>query len=221
MDAIDPKTPGLIDPKSNTKPDEPTAAGSVAVKPKRAYKTAPKTTVKKPKNHGNTLPTTNYKYNKRPFGRPTKYRPIFCKMIIDYFTREHVTEYEETHTNRKGETWSCYKLRANPVPMLEGFCGEVLHCGVTIISDWTRNFPDFAEAVIHAQALQMQHLATVTGLGLYNSNWAVFMAKNVSQWRDKKEIEHSGEVGYNLFIGSMIDKSIEAEADREAVFNRN
>ena len=160
----------------------------------------------------------NYKYNKRAFGRPSKYRPKYCQLITEYFTREHTHEYEETHTNRKGETWSCLKLRANPVPTLQGFAAAVC-VDISTLKDWSNNFKDFSRAYSHAQALQLDHLATVTGLGLYNSNWAVFMAKNVSEWRDKKDIEHSGGLGLNLFIDKMIDNAGAAERDRASVFN--
>jgi len=85
------------------------------------------------------------------------------------------------------------------------------------IRDWRTNFADFSRACTHAQAKQMDHLATVTGLGLYNSNWAVFMAKNVSDWRDKREIEHSGDVGISGLIEGLAGKAQEARQDRDRI----
>jgi len=202
----EPKTPGKIDSKTHTKEPE------TSTKQHKDFALAPKVTSKPT----NTKP--NYTYNKRAFGRPSKYRPKYCQLIIDYFTRAHTEEIEETHTNRKGETWSCYKLRAVPVPTLQGFSAAV---GVPIrtLADWANNFKDFSQAYSHAQALQLDHLSTVTGLGLYNSNWAVFMAKNVSDWRDKKDVEHSGDIGLNLFVDKMIDAAGQAQRDRASVLN--
>ena len=198
------KNPQKLDtncPKTATKPAE---------KDPKQYKTKHET-IKKP----------DYRYNKRPFGRPSKYRPKYCKLIIEYFTREHTEEYTETHTNRKGETWSATKLRALPVPLLEGFAGHVCGCGMDAIYTWRSRFPNFNEACTRAQALQQDHLATVTGLGLYNSNWAVFMAKNISKWRDKKDIEHSGQVDSSIFVSKMVTKSAQAEADEHAISRLN
>jgi hypothetical protein len=207
--AQEPKNPGMIAPKSGTKPQETEA------KQPREYQTKPKISTKQPKT---TKP--NYTYNKRAFGRPSKYRPKYCKLILDYFTREHTQEYTETHTNRKGETWECSKLRAVPVPTFEGFCG-LIGIDMNTLRDWKTNFPDFSRACSHAQAKQIDHLATVTGLGLYNSNWAVFMAKNVSDWRDRREIEHSGDVGISGLIEGLSDKAAEARAERSRIAGHN
>ena len=196
------------DPKSATKPQEDSKTAA------RTYETAPiitnKTTKSKP----------DYKYNKRAFGRPSKYKTKYCQEIVAYFDREHITEYEETHTNRKGETWTCTKQRANPVPTLQGFSANIFISVVTLW-DWKNKFTDFAKAYSHAQALQMDHLATVTGLGLYNSNWAVFMAKNVSDWRDKRELEHSGDLGFGKLLEGLAAKSEQAKTDRVDVARMN
>ncbi len=188
--AKEPKNPGKSDPKSATKPQEKTEFPA------------------------------KYKYNKRAFGRPSKYRPSFCFELIKYFDREHTEEYEETHTNRKGETWSCFKLRAVPVPMFEGFCAKFMLDRHTLMA-WVGSFKDFSTAYSRAQELQMAHLSTVTGLGLYNSNWAVFMAKNVSKWRDKRDIEHSGQVDSSVFVSQMASMAEQAERDEAEIFNRN
>lgn len=192
------------DPKCSTKPQEEA----------KSYQTAPIIT-SKPKQS-----KPNYKYNKRAFGRPSKYKTKYCQLIVAYFTREHTETYEETHTNRKGETWTASKLRAVPVPTLQGFSAEVF-VSITCLWEWKNRFKDFKKAYSHAQALQLDHLATVTGLGLYNSNWAVFMAKNVSDWRDKRELEHSGDLGFGKLLEGLADKAATAKADRVDVATRN
>jgi hypothetical protein len=204
------KTPNKSDtncPKNSGKPSE------VANTDIKTYENTPIVTPKAVK----TKP--NYKYNARAFGRPSKYRPKYCQMITEYFDREHTIEVEETHTNRKGETWSCYKLRANAVPTLYGFSASIF-VPVKTLWQWKDKFQDFGNAYSHAQALQLDHLNAVTGLGLYNANWAVFMAKNVSSWRDKKELEHSGTLDSNIFIEAMIDKSDSALKDEQDIMGR-
>lgn len=208
MAAADPKTPGKIDPKSGT------GAADPAQKQPRQYKNTPKSSSPlKPID-------PKYKFNKRAFGRPSKYKPVYCKKIVEYFTRPHTEEYTETHTNRKGETWQATKIRAVPVPTLQGFAASI-YIPVKTLWQWASKFEDFGKAYSHAQALQLDHLATVSGLGLYNSNWAVFMAKNVSDWRDRREIDHSGDLGIDLFVAGMVDKAAAAARDRAAIMGRN
>jgi hypothetical protein len=89
------------------------------------------------------------------------------------------------------------------------------------LKDWTRNFDEFFRAYSHAQELQLAHLATITGLGLYNSNWSVFMAKNISTWRDKRDVEHSGDVGITGLLDGLSGKAAEARANREQVSRLN
>ena len=48
----------------------------------------------------------------------------------------------------------------------------------------------------------------------------MFVAKNISNWRDKKEIEHSGTLDSKIFVEAMIDKAEEAEADERSVLSR-
>jgi hypothetical protein len=153
-------------------------------------------------------------------GRPTKYKAIYCQQIIEYFNREHTYEAEVTHTNRKGESWTSYQTKANPVPLMCDFA-QFIGTTVQTLNAWTKQFPEFLEATTHAQDLQLRHLATITGLGLYNANWSVFMAKNISSWRDKKDIEHSGQVDSSIFVSKMVAKSVQAEADEHAISRLN
>ena len=88
---------------------------------------------------------------------------------------------------------------------------------VGTLNEWSKTYTDFSKAYLLAQAMQIEHLATVTGLGLYNSNWAVFMAKNITDWRDKKDIEHSGNIDSTLFVDSMVDKAKDAQKNEREV----
>jgi hypothetical protein len=152
----------------------------------------------------------------RKMGRPTKYKPIYCQQIIKFFDRPYTYESECVHTNKKGETWTSYQTKANPVPLMCAFA-EWLGVGTTTLQRWEKEYSDFRAAITRAQELQLNHLSAVTGMGLYNSNWAVFMAKNISKWRDKKDIEHSGQVDSSIFVNKMAQKALEAEADENAL----
>jgi hypothetical protein len=43
------------------------------------------------------------------------------------------------------------------------------------------------------------------------------MAKNISKWRDKKDIEHSGQVDSTLFVNKMLDKTDDAIANKNRI----
>ena len=47
------------------------------------------------------------------------------------------------------------------------------------------------------------------------------MAKNVSDWRDKRELEHSGDLGFGKLLEGLADKAATARADRVDVAARN
>jgi hypothetical protein len=211
-----PKNPGPIDPKTAGKPDEIAATDN-----------KPASKVIKSTNHSSYLSTReapedmpDLASRKKKTGRPTKYKPIYCQAIIKFFDREHTYEAQVTHTNRKGESWTSYQTRANPVPLMIDFA-EYLGVFVSTLWRWTKEHSDFCKASSHAQELQLAHLATITGLGLYNSNWSVFMAKNISDWRDKKDIEHSGEVGLSGLIEGLAGKAAEARQDRSRITGLN
>ena len=202
------KTPHKSDPKTLLSTPNTSCADTIALKTAQ---------IVRQNNYSQMLNTGDAPANmpqksRKKFGRPTKYKSQYCFDIIAFFDRPHTYEGETVHTNRKGESWVQYQTKANPVPLMCDFA-QFLGTTVKTLFDWVKQFEEFRKATTHAQDLQLRHLATVTGLGLYNANWSVFMAKNISSWRDKKEIEHTGGVGIDLFIDNMINKAEEATQD--------
>ena len=210
--------PNQIDPKSSTKPSEVPISDikQTHIDTKPIGQTVSEAT-------GERLLSTHEAPSNMPIkrkrGQPTKYKSIYCQQIIAFFDRDHTYEGETTHTNKKGETWTAYSTKANPVPLMCSFA-RYLGVDITTLNEWCKVHSDYSKASTHAQELQLEHLNTVSGMGLYNSNWAVFMAKNISSWRDKKDIEHSGTIDSTLFVEAMIDKSDEAEANERNVLGR-
>lgn len=152
---------------------------------------------------------------RKPGGPKTKYKRRYCKDIIAFFSRPHFITKTIHYTSTKGKPWTREETTARPVPLMCEFAHNISVYHSTVL-DWVKQFQEFHEAFIHAQTLQLAHLNAVTGSGSYNAHWAIFMAKNVSAWRDKKDIEHSGGIGVDLFVDSMITKAGEAQDD----FNR-
>jgi hypothetical protein len=112
---------------------------------------------------------------KRPPGRPTKYEPRFCEMVVEDMA--------------KG-----YSLTA--------FAGSIGVCKDTIHA-WTKEHPEFSDAVARAKAVRLRDWETVAlamrtnGGGPGGATVTIFGLKNMGsgEWTDKQEIEHTGAAG--------------------------
>ena len=132
-------------------------------------------------------------------GRPTKFEPRYCKMLVDFFSSEHYREVEVEHSNAKGDTWYKRELKANDIPYFSAFARKI---GVThkTLLQWTEHYTEFREAYEVAKQLQ-EHFLIVNGLqGHYNAAFAIFTAKNILGWRDKRDVKHEGDASKPLHI---------------------
>jgi hypothetical protein len=125
--------------------------------------------------------------DKNKKGRPTKYDPRLCSQIIEYFD---VEPYEEVDGKRI----------PNPLPTFEKFAHSVGLC-VATLHVWKGNNQDFLEAYKKAQELQKHFWITNSLLGLYPPGFACFAGKNMFEWRDKQDINHSGDISITISDG--------------------
>lgn len=138
-------------------------------------------------------------------GRPTKYRKSFCKQIIEFFTVNPTKETEVKYKNRKGEEWSKSEDTPTPLVFLSNFAAKIGVCHETL-HEWCKVHPEFSVAYTRAKELQKQHLIHCGLLGLYNSKFAIFTAKNISDMVDKQELELGGKDGKPIPV-TVIDYS--------------
>ena len=136
-------------------------------------------------------------------GRPTKYKEEYCEEIVKYFS---VEPYREVIVTTEGKNFSKedVKLVPNQLPFLSAFAR---HIGVThdTLIEWTNVHPEFSEAYKKAKELQKEFLIENGLQGLYNPAFAIFTAKNITDMRDKQEIEHSGTISLAQQIASEYD----------------
>lgn len=119
-----------------------------------------------------------------PMGRPTMYKPEFCQEMIDYFTVEHTRTVLRFNEKTKTE----YEVDVpNKLPTLAGFAGKI---GVSrgTLKKWAEAHPDFLSATTRAKALAEDMVVNNTLLGHYQSNFAIFVAKNYTDMRDVKDL---------------------------------
>lgn len=130
---------------------------------------------------------------KRKVGCPTKYKPEYCEKIIEFFDREPWTPKTQESLSRTGEKVSIITNVPCKLPTYERFAFEV---GVhrDTLHEWCKNHPKFSDAYKKCKDLQKEILIQNGLFAFYDKSFAIFTAKNVTDMRDKVEVEQSSEV---------------------------
>lgn len=129
-----------------------------------------------------------------PLGRPTKYDPSFCEEIILYFSVKpyfkkakavHDEYGEEIESNEQG------KVEVSDFPNFAGFAAQIGVHRETLLN-WCDQHPDFFDAYKRAKELQENWLVVNGMAGNINTAFGIFIAKNVTDMRDNKELTIQG-----------------------------
>ena len=128
---------------------------------------------------------------KRPVGRPTKYQPILCQNIIDYFSTERIIYKDITITYKNGDTVDKTVPEAAPTPFFVDWQIRVGISDETMLR-WVHKYPEFRGAYKRAKQLQEVFLRECAMKGVHNSVFTIFTMKNVCGWRDQHEIKGEG-----------------------------
>ena len=130
---------------------------------------------------------------KHPGGRPPDYKPEFCDEIIEFFNvKEPWEDVEVVHTNKKGETWTTTQRRAKKLPTLNDF-GRKVGVNYQTVWQWTQDHKEFSDAVTHAEELRKDFLIQNGLAGHYPPQSFKFVAVNLTDMRDSKDITTDGE----------------------------
>lgn len=128
---------------------------------------------------------------KHPGGRPTKYRIEYCQKLISYFDTvpSHETDIITTYgKTEKIET----KEVANELPTFERFAAN-LSVNVDTLYEWGRVHPEFSVSLSRAREMQKHILITNSLKGLYDSRFAIFLATNITDLKNRTITEEMGE----------------------------
>ena len=141
-------------------------------------------------------------------GRPTDYKPEYCKDIVDYMSKEaHLIVIDKTYYKspdfiQKNQveigipvneiaTWTLksetHKVIANRFPTFQRWCHEKDIVTSTMYRR-TEEYPEFWNAYTKAKAIQESILIENTMQGVYNPGFAMFIAKNNFWYKDKTEV---------------------------------
>ena len=124
-----------------------------------------------------TPPTGN------PVGRPTKYKPEFCEMLIEHVTMPEIEVIENMDKTQRLQ----FVVKPMAIPSLHGFCAKVgVHKGT--IYDWAENNPEFAESLSCARDILADNITRAGTLGAINPTFAKAAATNLIGWSDKAQV---------------------------------
>lgn len=115
---------------------------------------------------------------------------------MEFFSIEPTREVITTITCKNGTTIEKPEERPAHLPFFGAFARSIGVNEDTIV-EWAKAHPEFSVAYAQAKDLQKSILITCGLLGLYNPVFAKFTAVNITNWRDKQDIEHSGNLTLN------------------------
>ncbi len=113
------------------------------------------------------------------------YEEKFAQDILDFFKAVPLFRTTiETITWKDGTTSEKEKEIGNPPPLFEEWAEEI---GVSVktLKKWASLYPDFAEAVMICEGIIKKFVITHGLGGSYNSQFAIFAAKNITDMKDK------------------------------------
>ena len=121
-------------------------------------------------------------------GRPTKYKPEYGGMLIDYIqSYEPFYDLPVQETSKDGETTIKMKRIANPPPSLIKFAHDVIGVSRATLYVWAGRHREFLDSIKTYEEKFEDILSENTLSGSYNAQFAVFMAKNRIGWKDRQD----------------------------------
>ena len=165
-------------------------------------------------------------------GRPTKFKAIYAKRLVKFFDIEpfikELSEFSKEYYKDGGLKKESEKFRFTPnkMPTLYRFSKSIKVNYSTVWrwaekGEWTDEgdasdeFKEFCNAYKEAKELQKEFLINLGLAGAAPSPFAIFTAKNVTDMRDKTEVDNNinGILGVTL-SDNQCEQLIRARANR-------
>jgi hypothetical protein len=122
-------------------------------------------------------------------GRPSKYRPEFVSLLIEFFDREpYEDKVVETIRTKGGDLIEKRKEVPCDIPLFSTFAVKKVGVSHDTILEWCKVHPEFSEAYKKAKNLQESILVINAMRGNYEQPFSIFTSKNIMEWRDRHEI---------------------------------
>lgn len=132
---------------------------------------------------------------KHPGGRPTDYRPEFCKKVDDYLAeREDSREIVGEHQGGRNVYSNKIKVK---LPTIEGFAA-FLDVNKTTLYEWEEKYPEFSNALDKIRVEQQTRLIDNGLSGDYNATIAKLVLSANHNMREKTDNEQRISGGLSL-----------------------
>lgn len=129
-------------------------------------------------------------------GRPTIYRPIYCKKLVEFFERPPTKVVKRQIMTKMGMRTEDVEV-PNDLPTIEGFA-RAMGISVRVLYEWIKIYPEFMHAFMETRSLGKEFLVQNGLKGFYQPHIFQFIAKNYTDMRDKTEMDMSAEVTINI-----------------------
>lgn len=134
-------------------------------------------------------------------GRPTKYKEEYCDQIIEFFNQQPYTFVEVDQEDSEGNITRSVAVDkfGNAIkvpcalPTKERFAFKIGVHRETLLN-WASSHPEFFDAIKKAEDLQKDILIQNGLVQAYDKTFAIFVAKNVTDMKDKQEIDMNAKV---------------------------
>jgi len=138
------------------------------------------------------------------------YNPLYPQKLLDFFQPPYFIVKDMTITKADGTQIDKTEMEALPPKFLSDFAITIgIRKGYRQCFDrWEAKHPEWKDALKEAKELEKQMYQTNGSLGLYSAAFSIFTLKNIAGWRDRAEVEHSGEITQHLFIENIIAKAL-------------
>jgi hypothetical protein len=161
------------------------------------------------------------KNKKNPVGCPSKYNPLYCKKIIEYFDVPCNNFKDVTITHKDGSSIEKTEEEAAPLLTLNKFAKSIGVWHDTLL-DWCKKYPEFDRAYNRAKEFQREFIIENILRDNYSSYFGVFLMKNMFGWRDKTDIDLTSTLNIE-FQGKTVD-DLQRESEelaRKIIANRD
>lgn len=120
-------------------------------------------------------------------GRPSKYDEKYCQEILEFFDVPTTSKVEVMNINKKtGDEFLTYEEKPNKLPTFEAYAKKI-KVDMDTLRNWTTIHEEFALAYEKCKQMQKDFLIQNALLGHFNTAFSIFLAKNITDLRDKVE----------------------------------
>ncbi len=124
-------------------------------------------------------------------GRPTKFKPEYCQKMIEFFNVPTFIQSKKTFTTKNGTVIEEPVKVLNLLPTFERFA-ENLEVTVGTMLQWKKQSRAFSQAYTRAEQMQKDWLVQGGVSGIANPIFTKFCAINMTDMRDKTEVNVEG-----------------------------